>query len=108
MMLTSQRKQHILNILRRDGQVIAKAVSKELGLSEDTIRRDLRELAQEGLLQRVHGGALPSSPAVADFAARTDIQSESKVAIAQKAAQLIKDGQVVMLDGGTTCVQLAR
>ena len=107
-MLTSQRKQHILNILRRDGQVIAKAVSQELGLSEDTIRRDLRELAQEGLLQRVHGGALPASPAVADFATREDIQSEGKVAIARKAAQLIREGQVIMLDGGTTCVQVAR
>ena len=67
-MLTSQRKQHILEVLRRDGQVIAKQLSQELGLSEDTIRRDLRELAQEGQLQRVHGGALPASPAVVDFA----------------------------------------
>lgn len=107
-MLTGQRKQYILDILHRDGQVIAKTVSQELGLSEDTIRRDLRELAQEGLLQRVHGGALPASPAVADFAARQDIQSEAKAAIARKAAGVIKDGQVVMLDGGTTCVQLAR
>ena len=69
-MLTSQRKQHILEVLRRDGQVIAKRLSQELSLSEDTIRRDLRELAQEGLLQRVHGGALPASPAVVDFARR--------------------------------------
>ena len=58
-MLTSQRKQHILSVLRRDGNVVAKSLSEELGLSEDTIRRDLRELAAEGLLQRVHGGALP-------------------------------------------------
>ena len=58
-MLTTQRKQQILSILKRDGQVIAKEVSQSMGVSEDTIRRDLRELAQEGLLQRVHGGALP-------------------------------------------------
>ncbi|MFN8419458.1 MAG: DeoR/GlpR family DNA-binding transcription regulator [Anaerolineae bacterium] len=107
-MLTSQRKQHLLNILKRDGQVVAKKVSQELGLSEDTIRRDLRELAQDGLLQRVHGGALPASPAVVDFAGREDILIDSKVAIGRAAAGLIKDGQVVILDGGTTCVQVAR
>ena len=107
-MLTSQRKQHILNILRRDGQIIAKRLSHELGLSEDTIRRDLRELAQEGLLQRVHGGALPASPAVADFAMREKLSIDAKQAIGQVAAQLIKHGQVVFVDGGTTAVQLVR
>jgi len=107
-MLTQQRKQHILSILQRDGQVVAKTVSQELGLSEDTIRRDLRELAQEGLLQRVHGGALPASPAVANFAVREVILMDSKVAIGRAAAQLIRSGQVVILDGGTTSVQVAR
>jgi len=107
-MLTNQRKQYILNILKRDGQIIAKTLSQELGLSEDTIRRDLRELAQEGLLQRVHGGALPASPAVVNFAGREHILVESKVAIGRAAAQLIKTGQVVILDGGTTAVQIAR
>jgi DeoR/GlpR family transcriptional regulator of sugar metabolism len=107
-MLTSQRKQHILNILQRDGQIVAKTLSQELGLSEDTIRRDLRELAQEGLLQRVHGGALPASPAVANFAGREEILVEAKIAIGRTAAGLVKNGQVVMLDGGTTSVQVAR
>jgi len=107
-MLTSQRKQHILDVLKRDGQIIAKNLSSELDLSEDTIRRDLRELAQEGLLQRVHGGALPVSPATASFARREDILIESKVAIGRAAANLIKDGQVVILDGGTTAMQVAR
>ena len=63
-MLTTQRKQLLLNRLRRDGQIVAKAFSEELGISEDTVRRDLRELAAEGRLQRVHGGALPASAAV--------------------------------------------
>jgi DeoR/GlpR family transcriptional regulator of sugar metabolism len=107
-MLTNQRKQYILNILKRDGQVVAKALSQELGLSEDTIRRDLRELAQEGLLQRVHGGALPASPAVANFAGREQIFVESKIAIGRAAAGLIRNGQTVILDGGTTSVQIAR
>jgi DeoR/GlpR family transcriptional regulator of sugar metabolism len=107
-MLNKQRKQTILDILKRDGQIIAKILSEEWGLSEDTIRRDLRELAQEGLLQRVHGGALPASPAVVDFAGREEILHESKVAVGKAAAELIRDGQVVMLDGGTTAVQVAR
>ena len=64
-MLTSQRKRHLLAVLQRDGQIVVGPLSQELGLSEDTIRRDLRELAAEGLLQRVHGGALPASPATA-------------------------------------------
>ncbi|MDZ4763428.1 MAG: DeoR/GlpR family DNA-binding transcription regulator [Chloroflexota bacterium] len=107
-MLTTQRKQHLLDVLRRDGQIVAKQISQALGVSEDTIRRDLRELAQEGLLQRVHGGALPASPAVADFAGREAILADAKTAIGRAAAALIKSGQVVILDGGTTALQIAR
>src|SRR6201997_2816720 len=107
-MLTSHRKRLILDKLRAEGQVIAKSISHELGLSEDTIRRDLRELAQEGLLQRVHGGALPASPAIADFAGRERIAPEGKTAIGRAAARMIQPGQVVILDGGTTTRQLAR
>ena len=107
-MLTSQRKQAILAALQRDGQVVAKAMSELFGVSEDTVRRDLRELAAEGLLQRVHGGALPASPAMADFAQRQQIGPQAKSAIARRAAQMVLPGQVVFIDGGTTCVQLAR
>jgi DeoR/GlpR family transcriptional regulator of sugar metabolism len=107
-MLTTHRKQQILSILKLHGQVIAKEVSQEMGVSEDTIRRDLREMAQEGLLQRVHGGALPASPAIVDFAGRELITAAGKVAIGRAAAKLIQPGQVVMLDGGTTARQVAR
>src|SRR5437868_13816876 len=107
-MLTSQRKQHILTVLQRDGQIVAKKLSQELGLSEDTIRRDLRELAQEGRLQRVHGGALPSSPAVVNLAGRQQLATYAKIAIGRKAAEMVQDGQVVILDGGTTSAQVAR
>jgi DeoR/GlpR family transcriptional regulator of sugar metabolism len=106
--LTSQRKQLILEALKRDGQVIAKALSAEFDVSEDTIRRDLRELAAEGQLQRVHGGALPASPAAVDFAGRERIESASKAAIGRAAAGMIARGQIVFIDGGTTAVQLAR
>jgi len=107
-MLTKQRKDYLLKILRERGQVIAKEVSEELELSEDTIRRDLRELAAEGKLQRVHGGALPASPAVGDFAVRQQIAPDGKIAVGKAAAKLVRAGQVVILDGGTTTLQLAK
>jgi DeoR/GlpR family transcriptional regulator of sugar metabolism len=107
-MLTRQRKEYLLDLLRNTGQIVAKSVSKDLGLSEDTIRRDLRELAAEGRLQRVHGGALPASPAVGDLAARQQLASDGKVAIGRAAAKLVKAGQVVILDGGTSTLQLAK
>ncbi len=107
-MLTTERKALIQQVLRRDGRLVAKTFSQELGVSEDTIRRDLRELAGEGLLQRVHGGALPASPAVADFASREEAGSTAKAALGRVAARLIRPGQIVFLDGGTTNVQLAR
>jgi len=107
-MLTTHRKQAILAALKRDGQVVAKTLSESFGVSEDTLRRDLRELAAEGLLQRVHGGALPASAAVGDMVQRQDIGTDAKRAIAKRAAAMILPGQVVILDGGTTCVQLAR
>lgn len=107
-MLTQERKAHILAVLKRDGRLVAKAMSQALGLSEDTIRRDLRELAAEGRLQRVHGGALPASPALATFAGRTKVSPEGKAAVGRAAAALVRPGQVVFLDGGTTAVQVAR
>jgi DeoR/GlpR family transcriptional regulator of sugar metabolism len=113
-MLTRQRKELLLARLKQDGQIVAKSLSEELDLSEDTIRRDLRELAAEGLLQRVHGGALPLapslpvSPAMGDFSQRQRISSDAKSAIARAAAAMIVEGQVVFIDGGTTAVQLAR
>jgi len=107
-MLTRERKAHILGILQRDRRVVAKTISQELSLSEDTIRRDLRELAADGLLLRVHGGALPVSPAVADLAGRWQVSTDAKMAIARTAARLVRPGQVVILDGGTTAVLMAR
>ncbi|HET9330233.1 MAG TPA: DeoR/GlpR family DNA-binding transcription regulator [Steroidobacteraceae bacterium] len=107
-MLGPQRKHYLLKVLAETGQIVARTVSAELGLSEDTIRRDLRELAGEGRLQRVHGGALPASPAVADFAGRQQLASAAKIAIGRAAAALVRPGQIVILDGGTTTLQLAR
>lgn len=107
-MLTSQRKTLIQDRLLRDGEVVAKALSQELGVSEDTIRRDLRELAHEGKLQRVHGGALPASAAVATLELRQRIAPSDKQALGRAGAAMVKPGQLVFLDGGTTAQQVAR
>ena len=58
-MLSAERKRLILESAGRDGRVVATELSRRFNVSEDTIRRDLRELAADGLLHRVHGGALP-------------------------------------------------
>ena len=107
-MLTTQRKSLILDILRRDGQVVAKRVAEDFSLSEDTIRRDLREMAAEGLLKRVHGGALPLSPDLPDFSARRAVTSDAKQRLGTVAAGMVKAGQLIFLDGGTTTAEIAR
>jgi DeoR/GlpR family transcriptional regulator of sugar metabolism len=107
-MLTTQRKKLILTRLAGDGQIIAKDLARELGISEDTIRRDLRELAQAGQLQRVHGGALPASAAVGDLRVREHVSPQEKIVLARFGASMIQPGQVVILDGGTTAIQIAR
>ncbi|MBW4615565.1 MAG: DeoR/GlpR family DNA-binding transcription regulator [Desmonostoc vinosum HA7617-LM4] len=107
-MLTAERRQYILEILRRDKKVLSSELSDVLKVSEDTIRRDLRELAESGLLQRVHGGALLSSPATASYTDRQKQAPKEKEAIARAAAKLVCTGQVVILDGGTTTLQVAR
>jgi DeoR/GlpR family transcriptional regulator of sugar metabolism len=107
-MLTRQRKHHILAVLARDGQVVARALSQELAVSEDTVRRDLRELAGEGALQRVHGGALPASPATVALAEREQLAPDEKQALGRAAAALVEPGHVVFVDGGTTALQMVR
>lgn len=107
-MLTAERRTHLLAVLARDGKVVAKSVAAELDLSEDTIRRDLRDLAQEGLLQRVYGGALPAAPAAQPYQARVSLATESKERVARRAAALVEPGATVVLDGGTTALAVAR
>ncbi|WEF29525.1 DeoR/GlpR family DNA-binding transcription regulator [Klebsiella aerogenes] len=101
-MLASQRKQQILKLLATEKQVMSGELSQRFKVSEDSIRRDLRELAAEGKLQRVHGGALPISAAIAPIENRKSVQVISKQAVARQAAMLIQPGQVVIVDGGTT------
>ena len=107
-MLAAERRDDLLARLARDGKVVAKDVAAELGLSEDSVRRDLRELAAAGLCQRVYGGALPVSPAVGDYAARGSVAVDSKARVATRAVQLVQPGSTVLLDGGTTTLAVAR
>lgn len=107
-MLTTERKALITERLRRDGRLVAKIFAEEMGLSEDTIRRDLREMAADGLLERVHGGALPIKPDLPDFAERRGVASDEKRRLGAAGAALIQPGQMVFLDGGTTNAEIAR
>ena len=107
-MLAAERRDFLMARLARDGKVVAKEVAVELGLSEDSVRRDLRELAAAGLCQRVYGGALPASPAVADYATRTEVAPDSKRRVAARAIELIAPGSTVILDGGTTTLAVVR
>ncbi|ATY15227.1 DeoR/GlpR transcriptional regulator [Amycolatopsis sp. AA4] len=106
-MLAAARKDLLLERLRTEGRIVAKEIAAELGLSEDSIRRDLRELDAQGLAVRVYGGALPASPAVADYAARASVAPESKRRVAAAAVALIEPGATVILDGGTTTLAVA-
>jgi DeoR/GlpR family transcriptional regulator of sugar metabolism len=101
-MLAAERRTLLLARLHRDGKLVARDLAIELGLSEDSLRRDLRELAAAGLCQRVYGGALPVSPATGEFEKRLEIAAESKRRVAARAAQLITPGSTVILGGGTT------
>jgi DeoR/GlpR family transcriptional regulator of sugar metabolism len=106
--LTAERRQAILARVERDGRVVASELVASLGVSEDTVRRDLRDLAEQGLLRRVHGGALASAPPTGSFTHRLDVSPEEKAALAEAALPLLTGARVIVLDGGTTTLELAR
>jgi DeoR/GlpR family transcriptional regulator of sugar metabolism len=106
--LTDERRALILDRLRIHGRVLAADLTAELDVSSDTIRRDLRELDDAGLLRRVHGGALPRHGDAAPFEARARRATAAKASIARRAAACVRDGQLVVLDGGTTTLEVAR
>jgi DeoR/GlpR family transcriptional regulator of sugar metabolism len=106
--LTEERRQVILERLHRDGKVVAAELSDTLDVSPDTIRRDLRELADAELLRRVHGGALPATVGARSYAARLAQAPEAKEAIARATSRLFRSGQVIVLDAGTTTLEVAR
>jgi DeoR/GlpR family transcriptional regulator of sugar metabolism len=107
-MLVAERRQLLLDRLGRDGKVIARELAVELGLSEDSIRRDLRDLASAGRCQRVYGGAVPVSRALADYRTRQSVEPASKRRVAELAIGLISPGDRLILDGGTTTLAVAQ
>lgn len=107
-MLAAERRDLLLERLARDGKIVAKELAAELGLSEDSVRRDLRELAAAGLCQRVYGGALPASPALADYRSRGQVEPDSKRRVATAALELVETCRTVILDGGTTTLAVAQ
>jgi DeoR/GlpR family transcriptional regulator of sugar metabolism len=106
--LPQERKQAILEELRLHGRVVAAELCNLYGVSEDTIRRDLRELAAAGLLKRVHGGALPISPNNIPFMEGDKQNPINKVMLARTARELVQDGQLILLGGGTTNTCIAK
>ncbi|MGC3946174.1 MAG: DeoR/GlpR family DNA-binding transcription regulator [Chryseolinea sp.] len=106
-MLKEERFQYILKKLSEDQKVNLTTLSKDLDVSSYTVRRDLKELTDKGLLQAVRGGAVPHSPTPHHFLDRLGYQPEQKKAIAMKAVTILKDDQVIVLDSGTTALAIA-
>jgi DeoR/GlpR family transcriptional regulator of sugar metabolism len=106
--LPGERHEIILRRLAEDGRVLASTLSRELGASEDTIRRDLRDLAEAGRCRRVYGGALPISPPSATLREREVQAKARKAALARTAVAIIRPGDVLLIDAGTTNTAIAR
>jgi DeoR/GlpR family transcriptional regulator of sugar metabolism len=103
-------RQRAIADLARSEVVSVEDLATRLGVSTATIRRDLAALSRAGLLTRVHGGAAPSTDSEIDrpFEVVADEASDAKAEIARAAAELVSDGDVVLLDIGTTTRALAR
>jgi len=102
----SEREQLILNKLSQLGTISVSDLAAELQLSEVTIRSDLKELEEKGWLQRTRGGAAPAFHR--DILERQRLHIEEKQAIARAAAELVEDGDVIMIEAGTTTALIAR
>lgn len=105
--LPQERQQWILDRLRRDGRVVAAELAAEYAVTADSLRRDLRELAAQGLCRRVYGGALPVSAGSAPLAERRAERLARKQALARKAVELVRAGQVLLIDAGSTNAAIA-
>ncbi|SOD74474.1 DeoR family transcriptional regulator [Jatrophihabitans sp. GAS493] len=108
-MLASQRHTTIMDEIRRTGAVRVQDLTAQLGVSDMTIRRDLEQLAERGLVHKVHGGAVLTlnSSVELGFETKAKLQLPSKSAIAQMAATLIRPGSAIALSAGTTTWNLA-
>jgi DeoR/GlpR family transcriptional regulator of sugar metabolism len=107
-MLKKERQAYILHQVNLRNKVLSTDLSKFINVSDDTIRRDLQELAEAGKVIKVHGGALSLSFHHRDLSAQEIYSYNQKRLIAQKAVSLIKEGMFVLTGGGTTIIEMAK
>ncbi|MEX2121063.1 MAG: DeoR/GlpR family DNA-binding transcription regulator [Pirellulales bacterium] len=109
-MLAEERRNRLLELVRTKGFVALPDLAGELRVSESTVRRDLDHLEESGSAKRTHGGVFytGTSPKLPHFEERQPGQWDKKRLIAARAAELIEDGDTLLLDGGTTTYEVAR
>jgi DeoR/GlpR family transcriptional regulator of sugar metabolism len=107
-MLKTERQAFIIHQVNLHNRVLLTELTSQIKVSDDTIRRDLQELAESGKIIKVHGGALSPSFHNGNGASKEVYAYSQKKIIAKKAASLIKDGMVILTGGGTTIIELAR
>lgn len=109
-MLALERQKKILELLGEDGAVMVSRLSAELGVTEETVRRDLEKMESKELLRRTHGGALPIDESNYEYSLekRKGINVEIKQALARKAVEYIASGDTVFLDASTTTFYMAK
>jgi DeoR/GlpR family transcriptional regulator of sugar metabolism len=107
-MLKRERQAYILHQVNLHNKVLSSGLSEEMNVSEDTIRRDLQELSDEGKIIKVHGGALSNSFNYVNYPSTKVYSHTLKRSIALMAVSLIKDGMFILTTGGTTIIELAR
>lgn len=106
-MLKKERQEFILHQLNLHNKILCADLSNKMGVSDDTIRRDLQELAQDNKLIKVHGGALSKSFHTA-FDRKMVYNLEDKNIIAQKTAALVQSGMYILTSGGTSILEFAK
>jgi DeoR family transcriptional regulator of aga operon len=106
----TERQNQIVELLLRKERLTVADICKTFSISEATARRDLDALDEQGLLQRVHGGAIPVRRATpeAPILERRQEQAEAKKRIGRGAAELVKDGETIFLGSGTTVLEVAK
>jgi len=110
-LLNEERRRAILEILQRDGRVLVMDLAREFKTSQVTIRKDLESLHAHGLIHRTHGGALPAREGALEdptLREKEKLHHKEKLRIAATAAAMVQEGQVVILDSGTTTTEIAR
>jgi len=110
-MLNEERQRAILELLRRDGRVVVVDLAEQYDTSQVTIRKDLDALHLKGLIHRTHGGALPARDGALEdptLREKEKLHRKEKLQIAAAAVSMVSEGQVVILDSGTTTTAIAR